>query len=292
MPINQDIRIKYASRSISNVVFYIPFSYYYVVRLGTVPKLLSWILIYLFPVSYYAFLTYNGAIYLFIINMLLILSSTFSLYELGYILNDTITTQREQNPTIRLYPQNLHHYERYQWYIIFCRIVYSISTIICLLFVNNTPIANIQPQHLTYTILSIVSSFPIFLLYNHWRSYHNVLLYPVLVFSRYHPFALLYEINWIIILFLFISFPMINMIERFSMPRYRFSIIRTIIPNEDTKSLFRVVYYTIILVISSILHLLGIISLKLIIPIIVLFIYRLLLYFITKNYHPQNYLNG
>lgn len=274
------------------MVFYIPFSYYYVVRLGTLPKLLSWMLIYLFPVSYYAFLTYNGDILPFIINMVLILISTFSLYELGYIFNDTITTKQEQYPTIRLYPENLQHFEHYRWWITLCHIFYSILAIICLLLFNNAPFANIPPQHLTYTLLSIVAIFPIFSLYNHWRSHYNVLLYPILVFSRYLPFVLLYEINWLVILFLFITFPMINMIERFSMPRYRFSGIRTLIPNENTKTLFRVAYYTITLIITSILYLLNIISLQLIIPIIILFIYRLLIYFITKNHHPQNYLNG
>ena len=96
MSLNQDIRSKYASKHISNVVFYIPFSYYYVVRLGTIPKWLSWALIYLFPTCYYSALTYQGDWCAFAVNYLLILLATFSLYELGYILNDTMGICREK----------------------------------------------------------------------------------------------------------------------------------------------------------------------------------------------------
>ena len=63
-----NIRERYTRSYISNAVFYIPFAYYYAVRLGTVPKLLSWLLLYLMPTAFYSAWGYSGAGSLFAAN--------------------------------------------------------------------------------------------------------------------------------------------------------------------------------------------------------------------------------
>lgn len=292
MLLNQDIRSKYASKHISNVVFYIPFSYYYVVRLGTIPKWLSWAVIYLFPTCYYSALTYQGDWCAFAVNYLLILLATFSLYELGYILNDTMGICREKHPTVRLYEENFLHFARNRWWIILVRILYAIMAIALLVVHVNYQMPSINHQHVLVTSLSIAAILPIFVLYNRWRNRYNVWLYPILVFSRYIPFMLLYSIDWRAILSLFVSFPLINMIERFSMPRYRFPIARTIIPTEQSKNLFRVGYYTIMAIIACALIVAASMDYRYIIPIAILWLYRIAVYIVTLFHQPKNYLNG
>lgn len=289
---NQDIRLKYASKHISNVVFYIPFAYYCIVRLGTFPKFLSWALIYIFPTFFYSTLNYHGAWLPFIVNYFLILLAVFSVYELGYILNDTTTINREKSPTIRLYEHNFLHFQYNRHWIILIRIFYCVIALVGLIIHFKLQTLNLNPQQLGITCCAIAIILPIFVLYNHWRNRYNVWLYPILVFSRYLPFVLLYDIHWLTILFLFLAFPLPNMIERFSMPRYRFPIMRILIPTEQSKTTFRACYYIVLLLAIIPLVLFSLLDYQYSIPIILLGLYRIALYCITKFYHPRNYLNG
>ena len=270
---------------ISNAVFYIPFGYYYVVRLGTWQKLLSWLLIYIMPTVCYSFFTYDGAVLPFVLNYLLLLVATFSLYELGYILNDTVAILHEEMPAVRLYPNNFEHFSRYARLIVLARFCYAIITLVLLYLID----ARIFTLPLAANILAIPM---IFAVYNSWRSKYNVWLYPLLVFSRYLPFMLLYRIDGLAILLLFLSFPLLNMLERFSMPRYRFPLMRRLIPTEESKTMFRVWYYAVLLLILAILYILTIIHYTLILPVLILFVYRLALAYWVRNHQPTNYLNG
>ena len=285
MPQNNDFRAKHVRSHIANAVFYIPFGYYYAVRLGTLPKLLSWLLIYIMPTAFYSFNTYEGAWLPFAVNYLLVLLAVFSLYELGYILNDTIAIQREEQPAIRLYPNNFEHFSRYSRLIVLARFSYAALALAVLYLINNTL--------LTLPLVANILLIPvIFAIYNSWRSKQNVWLYPVLVFSRYLPFMLLYNMDGLAILMLFISFPLVNMLERFSMPRYRFPLMRKLIPTEDSKTLFRTVYYLIVIWLPLLLPLPITTKYIYMFPLEILCFYRLMLYFIVKHCRPTNYLNG
>ena len=285
---NPDIRARYAREHIPNAVFYIPFTYYYVVRLGTFPKLLSWLLIYIMPTAFYSAFTYSGTPWPFIGNYLLTLIAAFSLYELGYIANDTVAIRYEEQPAIRLYPHNFAHVDKYRIWIYLLRICYAVAA---MLFIPSLACQ-----------IAILAILPIFALYNRWRSHYNVLLYPFLVFSRYLPFMLIYDFDWLATLMLFLSFPLLNWLERFSMPRHRFPFMRILIPTEDSKTAFRVWYYALILALCVVGFLLfsfdfqrsglSTFSAAVFIPIILLFLYRLALLVILRYHHPKNYLNG
>lgn len=267
-------------------MFYIPFGYYYAVRLGTVPKLLSWMLIYIMPTAFYSWLTYEGAWLPFIANYLLVLLAVFSLYELGYIFNDTVAIRHEQQPAIRLYKYNFAHFDRYRWWISAVRIAYAVLALRCLAF-------NCSPRSWSFWLVcvAVTAILPVFTLYNRWRSKDNVWLYPVLVFSRYLPFMLLYRIDGWAILLLWLSFPLVNWLERFSMPVYRFPFMQRLIPNEKSKTIFRVAYY-VVLFIPSVLFCPPQISRLYFLPIDILCCYRLIIYFYTLHHSPKNYLNG
>ncbi|MBQ9704663.1 MAG: hypothetical protein IJV55_00515, partial [Paludibacteraceae bacterium] len=86
----------------NGIIFFLPFAYYFSIRLKTVPKLLSWLLLYLFPTGWYAYLCAGGFSLHFVLTYLLLLIAVFTLYETGYIHNDTYATRRETEPTLRL----------------------------------------------------------------------------------------------------------------------------------------------------------------------------------------------
>ena len=241
-------------------------------------------LIYLMPTAFYSAVGYNGSWELFALNYLLILVATFSIYEYGYIFNDTVTIHQEQQPAIRLYVYNTQHFYKWRPLIITSRFLYASIALCTLYYLNSFAASSIA--------ISLVVMSTLFAIYNNWRSRYNVWIYPLLVCSRYVPFMLLGEQNWLLYALLFVSFPLLNALERFSMPKYRWPLMRRIIPNEETKTRFRVCYYLIALAIICLVLYLNGRSLILVIPICILTIYRLSLLFWLKRYTPQNYLNG
>lgn len=281
-----NIRPRYARPYIPNAVFYLPFGYYYAVRLGTLPKLLSWMLIYLMPTAFYSAIGYTGSWGLFALNYGLILLAVFSLYELGYIVNDTIAIRRESQPAIRLYDYNFAHFERHKETIFCVRLLYTVLSMTILDLLNGGLGTN-------YTVgFSITLMFGLFALYNRWRSRYNVWLYPFLVCSRYIPFMLLTPHPWEVWLLLFLSFPLLNALERFSMPRYRWPLMKRLIPTEESKTLFRAAYYCLLSLIATPIFIWAERPLMWLTPIYILCIYRIALAWYLRTHTPENYLNG
>ncbi|MBQ7449359.1 MAG: hypothetical protein IJS73_06090 [Paludibacteraceae bacterium] len=289
----KEVRYRYASERIDNRVFFIPFAYYFQVRLGTVQKLLSWLLLYVVPTSFYMLLqsgllfsfTFSGLLN-FAINDLLVLLLVFNMYELGYIHNDTYSTLHELTPALRLYPENLVFFYRNAKKIFSLRIVYSVTATLLLLLLNGFAWGVLRVVVAT-TAMSLI-----FLWYNYWRGMWNVLLYPFLVFSRYLPFVLLYPVSYRYIFLLFMVYPCVAWLERFSMPRHRFNFMKVFIPEEKSKTLFRLAYYLVCIIV---LHL-SYICLELpqleLLPFDMLALYRAWLWLYLQHHSVKNYLQG
>lgn len=212
-----------------NAAFYIPFAYLYCVRLRSVPKVASWLLLYIVPTAFYASLD--------ALTYLLVLFATFSLYELGYIMNDTVAVRREEQPSLRLSDNETRYFFAHKWTIIATRLLIAAA---CLSVLHSfTPSL--------FCALSLVIMCLLFALYNRWRNRYNVFLYGWLVFSRYLPFMMLEHHAWWLYALLFVSYPLLIGLERFSMPAYRWPLMRILIPNEESKTLFRAIYYTVLL---------------------------------------------
>ena len=281
-----NIRYRYARPYIPNAVFYIPFGYYYAVRLGTVAKLLSWVLLYIMPTALYSALGFSGTPAVFAINYLLVLIAVFSLYEYGYIINDTLSILREDQPAIRLYEHNFAHFARWKSLILTARLSYAIIAL-GLLYLFNEPTVHVVRVELAIVLMCLC-----FAVYNRWRNRYNAWFYPVLVCSRYVPFMLLYEQGWPAYVLLFLSFPLLNAMERFSMPRYRWSFMKRLIPDENSKTRFRVAYYAVVLPVTCLVLYVSEQPIWLTGPIAVLFVYRLVLLYWLKKHQLTNYLNG
>ena len=242
-------------------------------------------LLYLMPTAFYSAVSYSGSWTLFAINYLLILIATFSLYESGYIYNDTFSIRHEQQPAIRLYESNFAHFGRWSAVIFGIRVLYSLSALGMLYWLNGT-------ERCGYVALSIAVMTLFFAIYNHWRNRYNVWFYPFLVCSRYVPFMLLYDTGIMPYILLFVSFPLLNAMERFSMPRFRWPLMRTLIPTEESKTLFRALYYPIVLLVLCSVFYCFALPYTWLIPIGILTIYRLSLFFWLKRHSATNYLNG
>lgn len=263
-----------------------PLVYFYKVRLHTMGKLLSWVLLYPALVFAYVVLA-NGAFTWSLLGTFAVqVLGIFSLYEFGYIHNDSVAVQHEDCPTLRLSDQES----------VFC--LRHLRSILCsrilLALVCQAILIGLHPNDRMWWIAGALSMLvlPVFLIYNNWRSRSNVLWYAVLICARYVPFLIpyLHAENVRLLGLLLISYPLIIAIERLSIRRYRYPIIRCIIRQEEDKTWFRVVYYMLVSVLLSATYYIHELPYVELIPIYTLTIYRLFILVLTRIYIPKHYL--
>ena len=256
-------------------IFYIPFAYLYHVRLRKVDKLLSWIGLLLLPtLSYFVFSlpdTYSTGVQIgsYILLWLMIVPY----YELGYMYNDTYTTQHESAPSLRLNTVLTDYFYRHVGKIYLTRLVYVLCLLLAFEWLNSWSAQAVLAGGWTALLL------PVFQVYNHIRGLKAVCLYPILVSWRYVPF-LLYHYGsqhwWTLLAFLLLTYPIEISIERFSMPKHRYKGIRWLIPDEAAKQSFRVWYYAICIVVLSVICPLLTIPHTALLPFYALYLYRFL----------------
>ncbi len=223
-----------------------------------------------------------------VIDYALMLLSVFSLYEIGYIRNDTFAIRREKAPSLRLDADSLAYSESHSKQICAIRAVICLGAMLAIVVRHYGEIQ-------WYTAMCSIVLIPIFFeFYNRWRSRYNVWFYPVLVCSRYIPFLLPYldTDNLYILLLLLLSFPLCISLERFSRPSYRYPLMRWLIPNEQSKTRWRVIYYVVLSIIMTTYVLRGVLETIEVGPIYILCIYRIFLSILTHWYTPKNYLKG
>ena len=265
--------MKQEERNIS-AAFYIPFAYLYSVRLRSITKLLSWLLLYILPTAFYSSMGYTGDAWSFAIQYTLVLIATFTLYETGYIFNDTLAIRREEHPSLRLNESETAYFFAHRWSIVLTRLLIAAICLCALSPIINyqLSIINYQLSIINYQLLMLV----LFALYNRWRNRYNVFLYVWLVFSRFVPFMCLSEHGAFDYILLFVSYPMLIGMERFSMPSYRWGLMGKLIPDEPSKARFRAAYYCLALVILVPYCLCSGRTLYPLTPIAILAVYRIL----------------
>lgn len=198
-------------------MFFLPYVYFYITRLKSFSKLISWLCIYALPLLIFGlelgwFNTKQD-----LLLFLLIVTLIYTLYEVGYIYNDAETIKTEVNPTTRLDVKQLDFFYKNKFSIYCLRggIALLLSWI-CLYHFNAT----------VYSILFIWMIIPLYVLYNSTRSILNLPLHFLLVSVRFCAPIFVFGFNLNMLFALLLLFPVINLIERCGEKRFNLKIFQ------------------------------------------------------------------
>lgn len=232
--------------NIQKKMFYIPFLYFINTRSKNIVKSLSWVCIYIIPIllflMIYKFEFFSIAdFYKFLLSLILV----YTLYEIGYIYNDTETIKHEKKPTIRLNSEQFVFYETNKTNIYACR---------CILAVLLTAIIIVMGSPVLLALLPWAIIF-VYTLYNYFRSRINLLLHFILVVLRYgSPLLIVLGFDSNVILITIFIFPMINLLERCGEKRFDLVFFQS--KWFKKHNYLRVFYYFICTLIGSLCYLL------------------------------------
>jgi hypothetical protein len=197
---------------IMNKCFYIPFLYNYYTRLKSIDKLVSWIIIYILPVLYFSIYLQSGnaGIHDFVLALLYIVL-LYTLYEIGYIENDTETIKNENNPTIRLNKQLMSFYEGNKYTIYSIRIIFGFILSVLIYVLSNN-------RHSVIALILAWALLLVFYIYNKIRNIANLYLQILLVAFRYSSCQFLFfdNFNWTVFFLSVFAFPVLSFVERAS----------------------------------------------------------------------------
>lgn len=259
-------------------IFYLPAAYLHRVRLAShLGRIVSWWFLLVVPTLGYYLLALPAPTPMTIASYLVLLLAVVPYYELGYMFNDTFTTRREKEPTLRLTEAQSAYFYRHVGLIVGARMAWVLGLLCLFGYLNAWSTAALL------TILGVVLLLPVFCLYNRLRNLAAVVFYPVLICWRYGVFLLpaIGSADFGVCLFLTtLSYPLEISLERYSMPRRRYGIMARLLPDEQAKQGFRAAYYGILLL--ALLPL-WCYAPMLSLPIAVLAIYRLIRYCLTKT---------
>lgn len=234
--------------------FYIPFYYNFYSRLKwSIKKIVSWGIIYILPTFYIYQADTSFALSNIVIYVLAIIA-IYSMYEIGYIQNDTETTKAETKPTLRLTKEDQLHYSQFKLHIYFFRFFTSIIAVVALLFFDNL----LFNQVLCFGIgcLCILALYQI---YNRIRNVWNIVIHFFLVVLRFTLFLVLAHrswswIDWTLLLFIF---PIPNLIERGIESKFNFRVSHWLIKDQFSFAQFRIKYYGLLLMLLGGVYFFG-----------------------------------
>jgi hypothetical protein len=264
--------------------FYIPFYYLIHTRLRTNIDLLSWQIIFIIPQFTITYFYLNIRSDIFVLIFFITQLAFHTLYEIGYIENDNLTTKNEKKPTLRLNRGGAAFIKKN-----YSKVIY-VKYLIVLLFIGllywiNTFVA--YRLNIFSFISLLVLNRIFFFLHNNIRSRLNILtffllsvtkfIFPVVLFIRFE--TLLYPILLSVIIF-----PLLRTIEISTLRRHNLKIFSKIINDIDR---FRILYYLVNLLLLIVVWYLSFLSIKnfgVSIFILVYFLlFRISTYFLIKE---------
>lgn len=244
--------------------FFLPFNYFYITRIKSKSKLLSWVMIYFIPLI--LILSYSKNINISdVISFFISCCLVYTLYEIGYIYNDTETIKNEDNPTLRLNIFQIEFYEKRKYEIYSCRLLISlIITILLLLFFNST----IQSVLCAWSVLFLYA------IYNSIRNRFNLVIHFCLVSVRYFSPIYIVTNDLSIIGIVILLFPIINLIERCGEKRFSLTFFQNgLFKNKDR---LRIFYYLFVCLIYILIERLSLnkVNFLYILPLLYFIVYR------------------
>lgn len=225
--------------------FFIPLAYFLSTRVEGRAGLVSWMMIY--PIAIIASVCFMQSrlprvdeLLALIVAML----ATYTLYELGYMSNDTRTVKFEALPTERLSDAEKAFYEANRRLIVGIRLVFVIAMcgVIGLMAGDN-------PTGLAWYLSGLTVIAVVFPVYNSTRGSINLPLHLILVTCRFClPGMTAVASNHMDYLFvMFLAFPLINLLERSGEARYGFPWLHALLLRRNH---VRVLYYGLMAVVA------------------------------------------
>lgn len=223
----------------SNKFFYYPIIYFLKTRISSLFKLVSWGFIYVVPTFYISISLRDGLNLHNVLSYLLQFIIIYNFYEIGYIENDNETTKKEINPTERLSVVEKQYYETYKANIFSFRIVVGLIFLLLLGYIENFSCSFLAFAVAAFAILVI------YLFYNRVRNRITLFLHFMLVTLRFLAFLLLayVDLKLSVYISLLLVYPVINLIERASNPKFNIGTLQIITFSEKNLALFRMIYY-------------------------------------------------
>lgn len=215
--------------------YIVPFSYGLLTRTKTIFYKISFFAVIVLPIFIVSMFSEYDIVYI-LPRFILGFVSMYSIYEIGYIFNDTYTIRFEENPTYRLNPKERLIVDRWANLLISVRLLTVIISCILLYYlgVNN----------LIYFILMLGLLDVSYALHNFYRSKKNIFTIFLILVFKYSSIPILFmtiEEYISYFMWLVLSVPILRTIEFAAKPSYGIKLFVNF--NHDE---FRVYYYAFI----------------------------------------------
>ena len=264
--------------------FYFPFYYLIHTRLKTNIDLLSWQIIFIIPQFTITYFYLNIRSDIFVLLFFITQLAFHTLYEIGYIENDNLTTKNEKKPTLRLNREGSAFIKKNYSKVIYVKYLIVLLLVGLLYWINT--FAAYRLNIFSFISLLVLNRI-FFFLHNNIRSRLNILTFFVLSITKFiFPLVLFIEFEILLypMLLSVIIFPLLRSIEISTLKRHNFKSLSKIIGDIDR---FRILFYLIASLLFIALWLfsfLGIKDFSVSIFILVYFLlFRISTYFLIKE---------
>ncbi|PSL01252.1 wbuO protein [Cecembia rubra] len=225
--------------------FVIPFYYLSYSRLKSLPEKLSLVWIYPLFLMVFLFGFYQLEINPHFFSFFLAFVAWISIYEIGYLENDALTIKKEAHPNFRINQEDIDlinkNFRRIAW----IRILIFMGFTSSLYHFNFCSI-----EQIVWFVSIVIFARFFFYLHNVIRSRWNIISYFFLCLSKYWVFPILYlglGHGFDPYLIVLCCFPVLRTIEHAVKPKYKISWLKKLVGSLDV---FRVKYYSIVLLFS------------------------------------------
>jgi len=255
---------------------FFPYGYGCITRIKSIVHKISFFIIYVIPVFYFALNSLQQAMVNgdFLLRIAIAFTETYCIYEIGYIYNDIFTRKKEKSPTNWFDNDGIERFvEQNYILLISVRVIYLTVGIVVLLLANekNLPIFVIFLGLLYFT----------FSLHNYFRDKRNVLTDFFLNFFKYLTPVVLFVSSYQGIkncIYLFFEIIIVRSLEFALGKGYFFSKL-----NSFDVDVLRVYYYAVLTLIAFVFWLAGFTNYTFLLSTVYFLIYRVFCIAVGRN---------